>query len=728
MVSPSLAAPLSSIDGLSQEALDSLVAHYDASIGVATSGLMKEVATWNPVDEDGNQLSNNLGQLILQDNYGAPVAGQITQNSTGNIVQFADPETGPPYEGQRLEGLLPQLANTSNYTIFWRGHYENEHHFQHLGMYAYNLGPNVIFHQRGYHGSPSEFNIHVSNSPSPFGDSITRFDDQDTVWSTVVSGGSLAAYANGINLNVSGRGNQFHSAPEITLGAIGPSGFDFVGEIKDLIIFRSALSDSDRALIRTHLSPPKVIVTNTNDSGSDTLRQAVYDSPSNTTITFAPNLSGQTITIHGGELSIGKNLTIDASSLPEGITINVSGQKRIFHIQPNNEVSMVGLTLTGGIASGNGFPNDVGGAIYNEQASLKLTGCTLFDNSATFGGAIYSDGDSGSVTLRLSQCTISDNSASESGGAIYSNGDFGSANLSLSTCTLSGNSASNSGGGIYSNGLEGSAITSLSACTLSNNTANFGGGVFSHGTSGSAPLSLNNTILAGNTAAISGPDLKELLSGATTTAIGTNLMSALNDGHDPIDLSEGGTIITGDPNLSSLGHYGGPTMTMPPLPGSPAINPSNDTTTDPGGTDQRGFQRFIGGTLDIGAVEFQGEAGELALTFDLDPDNDGISNGLEFAIGTNPILADAGDSKNLRIASGNQPLLTFGVDDEQQSSIILRLMRSTDLMSFDEVLSNEQTEFVVFSNQLLNFFGLIPPPGQREKAFYRLEAELRPIP
>ncbi len=60
--------------------------------------------------------------------------------------------------------------------------------------------------------------------------------------------------------------------------------------------------------------------------------------------------------------------------------------------------------------------------------------------------------------------------------------------------------------------------------------------------------------------------------------------------------------LTNAPDLAPLGNYGGPTQTMPPLPGSPAIGAGNvaaNTFT----TDQRGYPRTQNGLIDIGAVE-----------------------------------------------------------------------------------------------------------------------------
>ena len=136
--------------------------------------------------------------------------------------------------------------------------------------------------------------------------------------------------------------------------------------------------------------------------------------------------------------------------------------------------------------------------------------------------------------------------------------------------TLSGDTATNKGGGLYNDGT-----ATLINCTLSGNSATTGGGVANYsGNYGSAALQLTNTIVAGN----SGGDVS---------------------GAQP----EGNNLIGGNPFLSPLGDYGGPTFTMALLPGSPAIGAG---TTDPGipTTDERGQPR--GSSVDIGAFQSQG--------------------------------------------------------------------------------------------------------------------------
>src|SRR5208282_4585969 len=65
----------------------------------------------------------------------------------------------------------------------------------------------------------------------------------------------------------------------------------------------------------------QIVVMNNNDSGAGSLRDALTGASSGATITFATNLSGQTITL-ASQLLVTTNLTVDASALPGGLTVS----------------------------------------------------------------------------------------------------------------------------------------------------------------------------------------------------------------------------------------------------------------------------------------------------------------------------------------------------------------------------------------------------------------------
>ena len=195
-------------------------------------------------------------------------------------------------------------------------------------------------------------------------------------------------------------------------------------------------------------------VTATADSGPGSLRAAVANAallPGADTITFDPALSGQTLTL-ASELVMNMsgvgNVTVDASSLPGGLTLSGGGTHRILSVSSQGgtagTVTLVGLTLTGGNgvgASSNGF----GGAIFN-SATLTLTRCTLSGNATpNYDGGAIINSDGGVLTL--TQCTLSGNSAGNNFGSAIYNTPVGT--LALTHCTLSGNSAGQGGGAIY---------------------------------------------------------------------------------------------------------------------------------------------------------------------------------------------------------------------------------------------------------------------------------------
>lgn len=136
------------------------------------------------------------------------------------------------------------------------------------------------------------------------------------------------------------------------------------------------------------------------------LREALDSAQNGDTIRFDATLSGKTILLAGEELVISSDVTIDASDLAKGVTINAGGQSRIFTVEGGVTAHMTSLQICGGSLDG------AGGGI-NNAGSLTLTGCLVVENRATRGGGIENLG-----TLTLINCTVSGNYAEECGGGI----------------------------------------------------------------------------------------------------------------------------------------------------------------------------------------------------------------------------------------------------------------------------------------------------------------------
>lgn len=321
------------------------------------------------------------------------------------------------------------------------------------------------------------------------------------------------------------------------------------------------------------------IVTTQSDSGSGSLRQVVSNSIPGSRITFASVLAGKTITLTSGEIPLNQNVTIDGSSLSSPVQVNGNHSSRIFDLAGGTTVTLNSIVITNGYST-NG---NSGGAIQIQNGgSLTLTNCTLAGNSTDntgLGGAIYNDG-----TLALAACTLAGN-ASTSGGGIEDDSI-----CSLTDCTLANNVAVHDGGAIevYTGQM------TLKQCTLSGNSSGDADGAFDL-IGGTADVV--NTILANN-----GGDI--LATGGILTFNGTNIVTTIDDSGS---FEVNGGFISGNPLLGPLANNGGPTLTMMPQDGSPAINAG--VTADAAGItyDQRGpgFPRVVGPAVDIGAIEVQ---------------------------------------------------------------------------------------------------------------------------
>jgi len=276
----------------------------------------------------------------------------------------------------------------------------------------------------------------------------------------------------------------------------------------------------------SHSEPP-IVVTSLQDveippAGTVTLRSALAQVKSGGTICFDPVLSGGTIdlTVVGADHSLlkgevfsynpverkwvfegfqerdygrsalyaRKDVIIDASTLPAGITLQwtggVASRARVLALYGN--LTMKKVTITGGNA---GYEAIAGGSQPYTLArggglavwgTATLDGCTLAGNLVSgdenpsrdrgaFGGGIYAE------RLVLNDCIISGNSATgfgAAGGGVYSVGgvDTTSASSSITRSTVSGNRVIGQhayGGGVYS---DGGGPGNMKTLTVSNST------------------------------------------------------------------------------------------------------------------------------------------------------------------------------------------------------------------------------------------------------------------
>lgn len=247
--------------------------------------------------------------------------------------------------------------------------------------------------------------------------------------------------------------------------------------------------------LEDRIAPATLLVTNINDAGAGSLRDAIDQSNasrSKDVIKFDPSVftSGTVINLTSGELAITDSVTIKGLGA-DLVTIDAGDLSRIFNINDGTSkllsVSLSGLTLSNADA---GMGND-GGGIFNAEA-LSITASSITSNKAGgSGGGIFSD-SAGKFILKNS--TVAGNSADGSGGGLYL---VGSGSAQIAGSLLAGNSAALDGGGAYI--LTGKSV-SLTDLTVASNTttAGVGAGLNLGSLNAKAAITLKDSSIAGN--------------------------------------------------------------------------------------------------------------------------------------------------------------------------------------------------------------------------------------
>jgi hypothetical protein len=401
-------------------------------------------------------------------------------------------------------------------------------------------------------------------------------------------------------------------------------------------------------------------VTNTDDSGPGSLRQALIDA--NTAagaddIVFAVTPPA-TIGLLSALPPITGPLAVKGPG-PANLTIRRDpGAPASFRIFDIAATAVPGVTITGVALTNGNAPT--GGAIRAQGGpalAVRIADAVISGNTAGQGGGIAASGTS----LRVRRTLIEENTSTGTGGGLYL---LSPASIILEDSTVRGNFSGDGGGGLYSY-LPGGRVI-VRGSTISGNTSSpafgFGGGGLTFVTYYSPPIVIENATISGNTTVSGGGGITQaelLLSGGEGTA-----SSALTVTHSTITLNTataafgagglyaGGftttlrnTIVSGNSNanapdiygsakvnfcavgssqgwfaesgsgnnlpfgtdlqLGPLQNNGGPTETHEPGPNAPPVQAGDPSFVPPPDFDQRGsgFARVIGGLLDIGSVE-----------------------------------------------------------------------------------------------------------------------------
>lgn len=330
------------------------------------------------------------------------------------------------------------------------------------------------------------------------------------------------------------------------------------------------------------------------DGGSLDVVDCTFDD--NHCASTGQDVSGGAITSQGIGLTVIVGSTFTNNSGSNGGAVGNLG--------PN--FTVVNSAFDGNAATGtDGNPGNGGngGAIVFDGADTEMLICgsTFTHNTAgAQGGAIFRVAYTDEVT-GIDRCTFDANAADPAkglAGALY----LEHTTIQMTATTISNNTA-HYGGGLW---IGHAAIAKISNVTFANNKADQGGGIW---VAGEVTGELRNCTLAGNDV-LPGGYAPTLFGGATALALANCIVRGggckdgpVESGGPNIQFPDGGApcapgVTAADPLLGELADNGGPTKTILPGSGSPALGLGMNCPP----TDQRGNSRPSSGCA-LGAVE-----------------------------------------------------------------------------------------------------------------------------
>jgi hypothetical protein len=307
-----------------------------------------------------------------------------------------------------------------------------------------------------------------------------------------------------------------------------------------------------------------------------------------------------------------------------------------------NGAALIGFTLTNGSSAG----VYSGGGVLSSSGSATISNCVIIGNSSLTGGGAadgtlvncvitrnFSNNGGGAFASTMYNCLVSSNTAGNGGGC-YSGG--------ANNCQFIGNSAGNGGGG-YNSGFQN--------CLLTGNLAT---GPFGGGAAYQSSL-INCTVVGNRCTSFSGGFVGGALNcGASINCILYNNTSL---SHAATPNYSGGfqnNCCTTPLPAGGSGNFTFDPLLVDPANGdfhlqanSPCINAGNSSSSP--GVDLDGNARVAGGTIDVGAYEFQSPVSRISYawlkqyglpinseTDSSDADSDGMNNWQEWIAGTDP--------------------------------------------------------------------------------------------